>query len=152
MLASLVVLPRVAVAYEMTHRMLEPILAREGITMATFELLSAIDAANGEATQTELATRLGIKPPSLSESIRQALERGYVEQRVPPKDRRARIVRLTKRGRKRLRTCLEAMEAAEQIALTGLSEEERLQLGRLLNRVAVNLAARSALIGSSPAP
>jgi len=49
---------------------------------------------------TELAERMQITKQSVNEVVRHLERRGYAERRLDPSDKRARLIRLTARGRK----------------------------------------------------
>ena len=60
-------------------------------------VLRTIDAAGTRPG--ELARRAGVTPQAMAEFVRYLEERGYVERVPDPTDGRARLVRLTPRGR-----------------------------------------------------
>lgn len=140
MSASLVVLSRVSVVYESLYQWLEPRFEELGVSMAGFEMLSAIQGAGDGATQNALAARLGITPPSLSESIRNAVAKGWIEQKASETDRRAKRIALTDLGREKLAGCVEAMRQAEARALRGIPNSDLQPTTATLTRMAANLA------------
>ena len=62
---------------------------------------------------TELATRAQMTQQSMSELVAGLEARGYVERAPDPADRRARVVRLTPRGRAMLRAALPIIDEIE---------------------------------------
>ncbi len=92
---------------------IQPDLDEAGVTLGGFELLTAVQACGGKATQVEIARRLGITPPSLSESVKLAAKRNLIEQHVDSSDARRKILRLTSAGRKAMLAILRGVNNAE---------------------------------------
>lgn len=103
-----------ALLTELLSNALEPHLQKAGITGATFDLLSTIRATDGGATQAEIARRLRISPPTLSQAIKTAEEKGLVERSARKRDARVKIVKLTKKGKKAVDSALIAVNQLEQ--------------------------------------
>jgi DNA-binding MarR family transcriptional regulator len=62
----------------------------------------------------ELARRAGMTKQSMGELIADLEEKGYVERLEDPVDRRARVVRLTREGRRHVRDALEVIDGIEE--------------------------------------
>lgn len=119
-----------------------PELEKAGLTLSSFELLSAVHASGGKASQAEIARRLGITPPSLSEAVQFAARQGFVEQVADTEDRRLKRLRLTTSGRKAVHVVTVAIRETEESVLSQTDPgrlEEALKLLREVNR---NLARR----------
>jgi DNA-binding MarR family transcriptional regulator len=69
----------------------------------------------------ELARRAGVTPQAMAEFVRYLEERGYVERVPDPTDGRARLVRLTARGRE--------AAAAAHVAFTAIEDRWKRTLG-----------------------
>jgi DNA-binding MarR family transcriptional regulator len=109
-----------------------------GLEPREFALLRAIAPAEG-ASQQEIAERLQI-PPSRMVAFVDALEqRGLVERRANPDDRRARALYLTNKGRKLLPTAFALAGQLEAELCARLSPSERTQLLALLRSVGQQL-------------
>lgn len=121
---------------------LEPTLERYGLTLSGFEMLSALKAAGGECSQAELARRLGIQPPSLSEAVRTILKTKLVESVRSEEDARLRLVRLTELGRTALEEVLAAMEETNALATKGIPTGARETALEVLKTATRNLAKR----------
>lgn len=128
---------------------LEPHLQAADLTLATFELLSAIHGAQGKATQADIARRLGVTPPTLSEAVHNALKRNLLEQVSDPQDARLRRLRLTKTGRAKITQVLEAMSQSERDMLIGI-DAESLGVAREVLRQAIRNLARSITPPTAP--
>jgi DNA-binding MarR family transcriptional regulator len=61
---------------------------------------------DGEPTPTELGTRLGVSKQAVGKVLEEMEQRGFVERRLDPADRRARRVRLTPHGRAASQTAI----------------------------------------------
>lgn len=105
---------------ELTGLALESTLDRLGMTMSSFELLSAIRASGANPTQADIARRLGITPPSLTEAVRHATNAGLVAQTPSPSDKRAKCLGLTANGEKNLAEILERVNQIEKRLVQGL--------------------------------
>lgn len=67
----------------------------------------------GGTRLTELAARAGVTHQSMSELVSGLAQRGYLERRPDPGDRRARIVHLTDKGKRMARRAVKEMAAIE---------------------------------------
>lgn len=107
-----------------------------------FALLRAVAASEG-LSQQEIGERLQI-PASRMVAFVDALEnRGLLERRINPDDRRARALHLTSAGRRLLNRAITVAMTLEQALCAELTEDEREQLLDMLERV-------GAQIGLSP--
>jgi DNA-binding MarR family transcriptional regulator len=105
---------------ELLNAALAPVLAVQGLKPATFDLLSTVHAAGPDATQAEIAERLGIKPPSLTEALRGVKD--LVEQVPSERDSRAKHLRLTAQGRKSLTATIKSVESISGAIAAGIDK------------------------------
>lgn len=89
----------------------------------------------------ELASRLGVEPPTVSRMLARLEGCGLLERRRDPEDARSFRVCLTDRGRALRGPVEDLWQGIEDRAFEGMSEEEKLVLKRLLSRVRENLSA-----------
>ena len=89
----------------------------------------------------ELASRLGVEPPTVSRMLGRLEGCGLLERRRDPEDARSFRVCLTQRGRDLEGPVEELWQRVEDRAFEGMSEEEKLCLKGLLARVRENLGA-----------
>ena len=106
----------------------------EGIIPLQFAVLASLDDVPG-IDQRRLAQRLGIDPATTGHLIDELEELGFVDRRIDPVDRRARILRLTPSGLKLRRRLRPAMIAAHARIMVPLSSAEQTKLIELLTRV-----------------
>lgn len=116
-----------------------PELKRLGWSLGTFQLLTAVHAAGANASQVEVAERLGITPATLSESVHALCQKGLLEQLNNPKDRRKRTLRLTPAATKPLNSLRATMSQVEKNMTQGLSESEIKTVQAILGRMNQNL-------------
>jgi len=98
---------------ELVDFAIAPRLGELGLSHRTFALLGAVRATDGTCSQADLARRLGITPPSLTEALQAAARNGFVEQSADAKDGRAKRVSLTPKGRTTLSRAAAAIVEVE---------------------------------------
>jgi len=119
-------------------RQLDAKLRPHGFALSYLPVLRAL--ADGQArTQSELAVAAGVEQPSMAETLVRMVRDGVVERAPNPNDRRGSLVSVTRRARTRFPKAREAIIAAEESAMAGLSASERATLRDLLRRVVANL-------------
>ncbi len=109
-------------------------LAPLGIEPRDFALLRAVGAGEGHSQQA-IGERLGIPASRMVAFIDALEERGLLERRAHPTDRRARALHLTEAGRKLLADAFAAAVAFETELCRDLDAGERDQLLALLGKV-----------------
>src|SRR4051812_30564495 len=104
-----------------------------GLTPALFGLLNVIGAREG-AIQPELGAAMGVDPSTMVSLIDELERMGLAKRRPCPRDRRAREVTITPKGRRTLERARKMILAVEDEVLGGLSGSERSRLLSLLRR------------------
>ena len=74
---------------------LNEVLRRVGQSQARWDALFWISVSGGEATQSELAERIGVEGPTLVTMLHKLEQEGLVERHHAVGDRRAKTIRLT---------------------------------------------------------
>jgi DNA-binding MarR family transcriptional regulator len=115
-----------------TAEILEP----KGLTPLLYAVIAALDEQPG-IDQRRLALRLGIDQVSAGKMIDRLERDGLVDRRIDPADRRARALRLTRRGTKMRLDLRPDLLAAQERLLSPLSAAERRALLSMLVRVIV---------------
>lgn len=96
-------------------------LAPMGLSVAGFRLIGEVSAAPEGLRQSELAARLGVRPPTVSVAVKRLEELGLVTRIPDPKDPRARLVRVNQAAN--LGPGLDLIEAMDQELFAGLDEQ-----------------------------
>jgi DNA-binding MarR family transcriptional regulator len=96
----------------------------------------------GGTPQQELGDALGIDANMTVLLLNELEDRGYVERRRDPDDRRRHRVHITRKGRSALERTEPARQAIEEEILGALNGEERAQLAALLSRAVAGLEQR----------
>jgi DNA-binding MarR family transcriptional regulator len=90
---------------------------------------------HGVMRLSELSDHLHIAPRSTTEVVDGLQERGLVERRPDPNDRRATLVALTSEGRSVGAAIQSARSAEAERLFGGLSESDRAHLARILGKL-----------------
>jgi DNA-binding MarR family transcriptional regulator len=104
-----------------------------GLTPALFGLLNVVGAREG-AIQQQLGAAMGVDPSTMVSLIDQLERAGLAKRRPCPRDRRAREIVITPKGRRRLQRARRLVAEVEDEVLRGLSAAERRELMTLLHR------------------
>jgi DNA-binding MarR family transcriptional regulator len=116
-----------------SHTQTAEALERIGLTPALFGLLNVLGARDG-AIQQEIASVMGIDPSTMVSLIDELESAGLAKRRPHPRDRRAREVAITPKGRRLLERARQTAVEVEDDVLRGLTAAERRQLLTLLRR------------------
>jgi len=120
------------------HELLEPL----GLDPKVFALLASVASSEG-VTQQAIAERMRVAPSRMVAFVDSLEERGLLERRHNPDDRRARALYLTQAGRDLLGQAFAVADQREQQLTSDLSDEERRQLLDLLGRVGAHVGIPS---------
>ena len=114
-----------------------------GLTRAQWQTLFHL-ARNEGCNQATLADLLEVEPITLARTIDRLELSGLVERRADPSDRRARLLFLGARAHPLLEQLRALGAETREIALAGISEDERTLLMTLLTKMRANLTGREA--------
>ncbi len=131
-----------ALLTELLSNALEPHLRKSGLTPATFDLLSAVHAHEGGASQASLARRLRVSAPTLSEAVHMAEDRGFLVASKSTSDKRLRVIKLTTVGQRAVEQALKALNQLETQVVEELEDREVKAAVMVLKRVNQRIAAR----------
>lgn len=122
------------------HRMRERTMSRigrygaDGLELAAYRCVFAI-VQHGPMRSSELAESVLSDPSTVSRHVAQLVERGHLERRPDPDDRRASLVAVTDSGR-RAADRMRLRRNQRLGAVVGRwPEDERVELARLLNKL-----------------
>jgi DNA-binding MarR family transcriptional regulator len=119
---------------------LEEAFGRFGLRGTDFAVLATLVRLEGETpSQRRLGAELGLSPGTVSLRIDRLVGRGLVERGPDPADGRGAVISITRRGRELFEACApEHLTNAGEL-LSGLTEDERDELGRLLGKLLYTL-------------
>ena len=130
---------RVAGLYELQSAWLEPKLQSIGVRWTTFQLLATILGAGDDASQAEVARRLGVAPATLSESVQSHVNLGVIQQVPSKKDKRKKILVLTAKGNTLMQKIKVFVQECEKIMTQGLKAPEAANCAKIIDQMAENL-------------
>jgi DNA-binding MarR family transcriptional regulator len=104
-----------------------------GLTPALFGVLNVLGVRKG-AIQQEIGSAMGIDPSTMVSLIDELETAGLAKRRPHLRDRRAREVAITPKGRRLLERGRQMALGVEDEVLRGLTSDERRELLRLLRR------------------
>src|SRR4051794_18924093 len=107
-----------------SHTRAADALASLDLTPALFGLLNVLGTRDG-AIQQELGAAMGIDPSTMVSLIDQLEGAGLAKRRPCPRDRRAREITITPKGRRALERGRKTAAQVEDEVLSGLSAPER---------------------------
>jgi len=134
---------RIAAIYELQAQWLEPRLADLGVSLTSFQLLTTVARAGDEASQIEVARRLGVTAATLSESVQGHVERGLLKQSRSRSDKRVKILSLTAKSRRTMQRIRELVTESEEALSRGLLPHELSATVTVLDRVRRNLESET---------
>ena len=129
----------VRIAEAIDRRFVE-LLAEAGIRPRHLHVLRHLDA-RGPMSQQELATGIGVDSGNLIDALDELQRDGLIRRDVDRADRRRRQLKLTPKGRRRLRDGIAGSQEAEAEILGGLTRAELDALRATARRVYEQLIA-----------
>jgi len=115
-------------------------LLEHGFYAGQDQVMLALDHEDGQ-TPGQLASRLGVRPPTVTKTINRLQVQGFLEKRASDTDARQAHVFLTETGRETIRAIEKSVRKTEKQAFRGFDKKEQKLLAKLLARVEANLSA-----------
>ncbi len=110
-------------------------LRGEGLTMTQIRVLTLLDRrADGKASMKDIEKDLGVSQPTAVGVYRRLLEKGMITYLPDPMNKKAKWISLTDAGRSHCLTAYENMNATEARLLSLMTEEEKKDFYRLLEK------------------
>jgi DNA-binding MarR family transcriptional regulator len=109
------------------------VLTEESVTLQQVLLLRRLDQL-GESTPSELAERMHMSPPAVSQMLERLFQLKLLTRKESPDDRRRKRVAVTARGRTLLERLREARAAEYAAGIASLSPKVRAELAAVLSR------------------
>lgn len=122
------------------RRRLNSLFEAYGLTGSQFGILARIPYSG--ITLTQLAQTAWVDPGNTSGIVERLVREGWVNRVRSSEDRRVVIITLSEKGRQVLEEIEPKHRAAVKELMSGLSREETAELGRLLEKINLRLAAR----------
>ena len=95
-------------------------------------------------TPGQLASRLGVRPPTITKTINRLQAQGFLEKRASEIDARQAHIYLTETGRDAIRAVEKSVKKTEKQALKGFDKKDVKQFSKLLLRIEANLSHMAA--------
>jgi DNA-binding MarR family transcriptional regulator len=111
-----------------------PILADHDVSMWGYVVLNALDRSPMR-TQAALAEAIGADKTRIIGTLDELQQRGYIERRPDPDDRRVRLLEITPAGRKVKNAVQSDIQRGEERWLGELTADERRVFLRVLERL-----------------
>lgn len=110
-------------------------LDRLGLSMKGYAALATLMSV-GPVSQQNLSRRIGMDPATMVDVIDSLEQRGHIERRRNPDDRRSYALVVTSKGKQLYRRAEHAIAEAEAGTLKGMRPAERAALMLLLGKIA----------------
>ncbi|RFC66940.1 MULTISPECIES: MarR family winged helix-turn-helix transcriptional regulator [Mesorhizobium] len=134
-----VVMNRLQSAARLSRTVLAARLNGHGFYAGQDQIMLALNNLDGQSPS-ELATRLGVRPPTITKTINRLQAQGVLEKRASQEDARQTHIFLTESGRETIKAIEKSVKKTEKQALRGLDKKEQKALSKLLSRIEANLA------------
>lgn len=115
-------------------------LLAHGFYAGQDQIMIALDRDDGQ-TPGQLASRIGVRPPTITKTINRLQAQGFLDKRASETDARQAHVFLTELGRDAMRAIEKSVRRTEKQALRGLDKKDQKALSKLLARIEANLSA-----------
>jgi len=130
---------RIQSAARLSRTALAARLNGHGFYAGQDQLMLALEQQDGQSPG-ELATQLGVRPPTITKTINRLAAQGVLEKRASQEDARQAHIFLTQSGRDAIKAIEKAVKKTEKQAFRGIEKKDQKALAKLLARVEQNLA------------
>lgn len=130
-------------------KVLQAEIVPHGVTLGMWFFLRALWEEDG-LTQRELSRRIGMMEPTTVSALAHMERKGLIVRKRDPRDRRRRLVFLTRRGQDLKEVMIPYAYEVNRLALAGLPKDEIRQFRRTLAKMKANLEQHRALRDSAP--
>ncbi|EJE52247.1 transcriptional regulator [Acidovorax sp. CF316] len=120
-------------------------LSASGLSDATWAPLMHLHelGSDSDVSQSALAAAVGLDGSSLVRLLDILVERGLIERRPHPEDRRVKLVHLTPAGRRTVATLRKQLQAIESELLADIGEQDAQTLLRAFERIEARIASQA---------
>jgi DNA-binding MarR family transcriptional regulator len=117
------VMTEIGIIAQLSGTLFESVLP-DGMTRAQYSVLNHLLRMDAERTIGELANSFQVRQPTMSSTVRKLEDKGLVELKHDPDDRRVRRVAITKAGRAMRQAGLDALGPLYGELLTQMTKKE----------------------------
>jgi DNA-binding MarR family transcriptional regulator len=110
--------------------------ASHGISQTAVNALAVIDGNGGPITPSDISGRLLVPSATMTTTLDQLEDRGWITRSSNPADRRSVLVETTAEGRRAVDQILAGIASIQRATMSTLTEKERRRLFALLAKVA----------------
>ncbi len=136
------IVTRIVKAQRVIDREALATLARVGLTKEEFKVLLNLQH-NGSQSHGSLCRRLGVSTGTMTNRLDKLERSGFISRLPDPHDRRGVLLEITAAGRAKLDDSVNSGAKRERQLLARLTESERKQLSRLLQKLTASLDAEA---------
>ncbi|MBX3598042.1 MAG: MarR family transcriptional regulator [Rhizobiaceae bacterium] len=134
-----VVMNRLQSAARLSRTVLAARLNGHGYYAGQDQIMLTLSHQDGQSPS-ELASRLGVRPPTITKTINRLQAQGVLEKRASPDDARQTHIFLTDAGRETIKAIEKSVKKTEKQALRGLDKKDQKALAKYLAKIEANLA------------
>lgn len=138
-------LTRVQTVARLSRTALAARLLAHGFYAGQDQIMLALSQSDG-LTPGQLASRMGVRPPTITKTINRLQVQGFVDKRASSEDQRQAHVFLTETGSAAIKAIEKSVRKTEKQMTKGLDKKEQKALLKLLARAEANLANSPDLI------
>ena len=132
-------LTRVQTVARLSRTALAARLLAHGFYAGQDQIMLALSQSDG-LTPGQLASRMGVRPPTITKTINRLQVQGFVDKRASSEDQRQAHVFLTETGSAAIKAIEKSVRKTEKQMTKGLDKKEQKALLKLLARAEANLA------------
>jgi MarR family 2-MHQ and catechol resistance regulon transcriptional repressor len=130
-----------AKCYRALSQIAEHSIEDAGLGLSDFAALEAL-LHKGPLTITEIQDKVMLASGSMTAAVDRLEKKGLLKRGPAPKDRRAKVLHLTPKGRRVVETAFSRHAAELESAMTALNSNEKRQLHNLLKKLGLFAASR----------
>lgn len=134
-----VVMSRLQSSARLSRTALAARLNGHGFYAGQDQIMLALNHEDGQ-TPGQLATRLGVRPPTITKTINRLAAQGVLEKTPSKEDARQAHITLTEQGRDAINSIEKSVRKVDRQAFRGFDKKDKKTLAKLLGRVEANLA------------
>ena len=132
------VLTRLQSSARLSRTMLASRLLGHGFYAGQDQIMLALAQDDGQ-TPSQLALRLGVRPPTVTKTINRLQSQGFLAKSPSTEDARQAHVSLTETGRDAIKAIEKSIRKTEKQALKGFDKKDQKTLLKLLGKIEGNL-------------